>query len=232
MSINKYICYHESSRTPQHSKMELCGCKQATAQAHVHPHCVCLNLEHTKNSNRSENFPQRRKSNSNLLLNSTTSRNRSNLFRVAWYLNPHDAIAFRANGQSQLITNNCRALAHDVCRLFPFFAPAKVYLQAVTTRHANHLPRRQCGLPGPGENRRYATSPGKCCGPNLPHIRRYDLHMATRRAKRTSGRDVQRIKPLVQLTLNRRKNPAKTPNRNCRLHACLRPDEVRCTSDF
>ena len=28
--------------------MELCGHKQATAQAHVQPHCVWLNFEHTK----------------------------------------------------------------------------------------------------------------------------------------------------------------------------------------
>ena len=52
-------------------EMELCGCKQATAQAHVRPHCVWLNFEHTKNSNRSKNkFPQRQKSNSNLPIDS------------------------------------------------------------------------------------------------------------------------------------------------------------------
>ena len=34
--------------------MELCEHKQATAQAHVQPHCVWLNFEHTKNSNRSK----------------------------------------------------------------------------------------------------------------------------------------------------------------------------------
>ena len=37
-------------------EMQLCGYKQATAQAHVRPHCVCLNFEHTKNSNRSKNI--------------------------------------------------------------------------------------------------------------------------------------------------------------------------------
>ena len=36
-------------------EMELCGHKQATAQAHVRPHCVWLNFQHTKNSNRSKN---------------------------------------------------------------------------------------------------------------------------------------------------------------------------------
>ena len=35
-------------------EMELRGHKQATAQAHVRPHCVWLNFEHTKNSNRSK----------------------------------------------------------------------------------------------------------------------------------------------------------------------------------
>ena len=35
--------------------MELCGNKQATAQAHVRPHGVWMNFEHTKNSNRSKN---------------------------------------------------------------------------------------------------------------------------------------------------------------------------------
>ena len=34
--------------------MELCGHRQATAHAHVRPHCVWLNFEHTKNSNRSK----------------------------------------------------------------------------------------------------------------------------------------------------------------------------------
>ena len=32
-------------------EMELCGCKQATAHAHLQPHGVWLNFEHTKNSN-------------------------------------------------------------------------------------------------------------------------------------------------------------------------------------
>ena len=48
--------------------MELCGHKQATAHAHVQPRFVCLNFEHTKNSNRSKKHLQRRKSNSNLLI--------------------------------------------------------------------------------------------------------------------------------------------------------------------
>ena len=46
--------------------MELCGCKQATA------HCTSLNPEHTKNSIHQNNFPQRQKANSNLLINSKT----------------------------------------------------------------------------------------------------------------------------------------------------------------
>ena len=52
--------------------MELCGHKQATTQAHVRPHCVWLNFEHTKNSNRSKKNPERQKSNSNLLIYSKT----------------------------------------------------------------------------------------------------------------------------------------------------------------
>ena len=36
-------------------ELEFCGRKQPTAQAHVPPHCVWLNFEHTKNSNRSKN---------------------------------------------------------------------------------------------------------------------------------------------------------------------------------
>ena len=36
-------------------ELELRGHKQATAQAHVRPHCVWLNFEHTKNSNPSKN---------------------------------------------------------------------------------------------------------------------------------------------------------------------------------
>ena len=51
--------------------MELRGHEQATAHSH----------EHTKNSNRSKKqFPRRRKSDSNLLINSQKPRNRSNLF--------------------------------------------------------------------------------------------------------------------------------------------------------
>ena len=47
-------------------EMELCGRKQATTQAHVQPHCVCLNLNKPKiRIDQKENL-QRRKSNSNL----------------------------------------------------------------------------------------------------------------------------------------------------------------------
>ena len=35
------VVMNQSSRTPQHSKWELCGCKQATAHAHLQPHGVC-----------------------------------------------------------------------------------------------------------------------------------------------------------------------------------------------
>ena len=35
--------------------MESCGCKQATAHAHVQSRCMWLSFEHTKNSNRSKN---------------------------------------------------------------------------------------------------------------------------------------------------------------------------------
>ena len=69
-----FSCYRESTKTPH---------KQATAQAHVRPHCVWLNFEQTKNSNRSKKFPQRRKSNSTLLIYSKTSRNRSDWFGSA-----------------------------------------------------------------------------------------------------------------------------------------------------
>ena len=79
------ICYRESSRPPRKLEMELCGCKQATAHAHLQFRCMCLNFKHTKNSNRSKKNPQRRKSNSNLLNNSQNSRNRSKLFRAEWY---------------------------------------------------------------------------------------------------------------------------------------------------
>ena len=65
--------------------MELCGCKQATAHAHVLSRCMRLNFEHTRNSNRSTNISQQRKSNSNLLHNSQNTRNRSRLLRAEWY---------------------------------------------------------------------------------------------------------------------------------------------------
>ena len=50
-------------------ELEFCGHKQVTAQAHVRPHCVWLNFEHTKKSNPSNNIPRIRNSNSNLLIN-------------------------------------------------------------------------------------------------------------------------------------------------------------------
>ena len=59
---------------------------QATALAHIQSRCMWLNFEHTKNSNRSkQKFSQRRNSNSNLLINSKNTRNRSKLFRAAKY---------------------------------------------------------------------------------------------------------------------------------------------------
>ena len=51
-------------------EMEFCGHTQATAHAHVQPHGVWLNFEHTKNSNPSKKFSERQNSNSNLLINS------------------------------------------------------------------------------------------------------------------------------------------------------------------
>ena len=42
-------------------------------QAHVRSRCMWLNLEHSKNSNRSKKNPRRRKSNSNLLINSQST---------------------------------------------------------------------------------------------------------------------------------------------------------------
>ena len=51
------MCHHESIVTDATTfEMELCGHKQATAHAHLQPQCVCLNFEHTKNSNPSKNI--------------------------------------------------------------------------------------------------------------------------------------------------------------------------------
>ena len=72
MYIYIYIyCHHESSRTPQHSKW---NCVGTNTHAHAQPRCMSLNFEHTKNSNRSEKIPRRRKSNSNLLIISQNPR--------------------------------------------------------------------------------------------------------------------------------------------------------------
>ena len=57
-------------------EMVLRGHKQATAHSH----------EPTKNSNPSKKNSQRQNSDSNLLINSKKTRNRSNKFRAAWYL--------------------------------------------------------------------------------------------------------------------------------------------------
>ena len=70
LCINKYVyvyIYIHVVTDTTTFEMELCGHKQATAHTHVPPHCVRLNFEHTKNSNRSKKIPQRRKSNSNLM---------------------------------------------------------------------------------------------------------------------------------------------------------------------
>ena len=49
------MCHHESIVTDATTfEMKLCGHKQATAHAHLQPHCVWLNFEHTKNSNHSK----------------------------------------------------------------------------------------------------------------------------------------------------------------------------------
>ena len=64
-------------------EMELCGRKRATAQAHAQSHCMWLNFEHTKKFESFKKNPRRRKSNSNLLINSKKHRNRSNLIRAA-----------------------------------------------------------------------------------------------------------------------------------------------------
>ena len=52
---------------------------------HVQSRCMWLNFEHTKNSNRSKKIPQRRKSNSNLLINSQKKKPES----VRIYFGPH-----------------------------------------------------------------------------------------------------------------------------------------------
>ena len=81
-----YLSYHESSRTPQHSEWNCLGTDRPQ-HVHMYGHCVWLNFEHTKNSNRSKKkFPRRRKSNSNLPINSKIPRNRSNWFGREWYL--------------------------------------------------------------------------------------------------------------------------------------------------
>ena len=51
---HKFGCYRESSMTPQHSKWNCVGTKQATAHAHVQSRCTWLDFEHTKNSNHSK----------------------------------------------------------------------------------------------------------------------------------------------------------------------------------
>ena len=76
--------------------MELCGHKQSTAHAHVRPHCVWLNFEHTKNCRSRKQFSRRRKSNSNLLINSKNLRNGSNLFWRGWYCSTRTSTTFSA----------------------------------------------------------------------------------------------------------------------------------------
>ena len=66
-----HICKYLSSWIVKNATtfgMDLCGDKQATAQAHVRPHCM-----------------RRKNSNSNLKINSKKPRNRSNLFRAEQY---------------------------------------------------------------------------------------------------------------------------------------------------
>ena len=66
--------------------MELCGYKQITAHAHVQSRCMWLNFEHTRMRIVFKKKPRRRKSNSDLLIKSKNSRNRSNWRRAEWYL--------------------------------------------------------------------------------------------------------------------------------------------------
>ena len=50
-----HMCHHESIVTDTTTfELEFFRHKQATAQAHVQCHCMSLNFEHTKNSNRSQ----------------------------------------------------------------------------------------------------------------------------------------------------------------------------------
>ena len=48
-----FICYHESSRTPQHSEWNCVGANRPQ-HMHMYGHCLWLNFEHIKNSNRSK----------------------------------------------------------------------------------------------------------------------------------------------------------------------------------
>ena len=75
--IYTYICtcHHESSRKPQHSKWNCVGTKRPR---HIHMNTPKIRILQKK-------FPQRQNSNSNLLINSKNTRNRSNRFRAAWY---------------------------------------------------------------------------------------------------------------------------------------------------
>ena len=81
------ICYHESSRTPQHSKWNCVGANRPQHK-HIFSHMVCVIELWTHLKIRivqKKSFPQRRNSNSNLLINSKNTRNRSNWCSAPWY---------------------------------------------------------------------------------------------------------------------------------------------------
>ena len=106
--------------------MELRGHKQATAHSH----------EHTKNSNPSKNFSRRQNSNSNLLINSQNSRNRSNLFQ-AWYQQKY---AFTEDGCKcpfSLTTAESSAVAPTLSRVNSHIFTLKALLHCATPLKSN-----------------------------------------------------------------------------------------------
>ena len=89
----------------KHSKWNLLGANRPQHRHIYSPHCVWLNFEHTKNSNRSKKS-QQRNSNSNLLINSKKPRNRSKWFRAEWYSRPsRQDFIHRESGSAHCTTN-------------------------------------------------------------------------------------------------------------------------------
>ena len=77
--LHMYICYHESSRKPQHSKWNSLGPKHA----HSTGTCTATWCNDDEISN------------SNLLINSQNHRNRSDWFSTEWYSYPEISTVIR-----------------------------------------------------------------------------------------------------------------------------------------